>query len=173
MQAHVYLTPSFTKVFSAHRTLPKPAKHEVKALGPSCAARESESFLQQGPRLFAFWDYLKNTSQDVFPPGARRGCVKGDPRPLKPPALWRGQPAPGPYLARCCPPVSRPGLCAPRPVVATAPRGPGAPGLLPWPAGPHRRLMQRRLASLQASALTLHAARNAAVPAVAALAGRS
>lgn len=94
------------------------------------------------------------------------------PSPLTPPAPLEGPAHPQPYLARCSPPFFPPGLCAPRPAVATAPRGPGAPGLLPRHAGPHGRRQQRGLACLQAAALTLCANRSAGVLADAALAGR-
>lgn len=128
-------------------------------------------FLQQGPQLFAFWGVLMNRSlegDDLFLPRAPCTCANGDPT-----HLWSSQPAPSPYLARCGPPVSPRGLCAPRPVVATAPRRPGAPELLPRPLGPQGRLLQLRgLAGLPAAALSLRAARSVGVPTVVALAGR-
>lgn len=100
---------------------------------------------------------------------------KGDPfSPTPAPAPRRSaQPTTSPYLARCGPPVSPLGLCAPRPIVATASRGPDTPGLHPRPAGPYGRLQQLRLAGLQAAALTLRAALGAGIPVVAALAGRN
>lgn len=129
-------------------------------------------FLQQGPRLFTFWGVLMNWSlgeDDLFLTRVRSTWENRAPT-----HLWRAQPASSPYLARCGPPVSPPGLCAPRPVVATAPRGPGAPELLPRPTGLQgRRPRQRGLAGLPAAGLALRASRSVGVPAVVALAGRS
>ena len=50
---------------------------------------------------------------------------------------------------------------------------PSSPPPLPWSAGPHGRLRQRRIATLQAATLKLRAVRGDSVPAVAALAGRN